>query len=90
MIQSLIDYMTKVTTLGTVTIIVFSFIIIGLDGFVKKVFRFFYLVSDSWQIGQPKRSTIFVNEVFQGKIVKSQVVISEIKTILWKKIGLVD
>lgn len=90
MIQSLIDYMTKVTTLGTVTIIVFSFIIIGLNGFVKKVFRFFNLVSYPWQIGQPKRGTIFVNEVFQGKIVKSQVVISEIKTILWKKIGLVD
>ena len=31
------------------------------------------------------RSAVFVNEVFEGKIVKSQVVISEIKTILWKK-----
>jgi len=89
-IQSLIDYMAKVTTLGTVTIIVFSFIIVGLDGFVKKVFRFFNLVSDPWQIGQPKWGTIFVNEVFQGKIVKSKVVISEIKTILWEKVGLVD
>jgi hypothetical protein len=90
MIEGFIDNMAKVTTFGAVAIVIFALIIIGFYGLVKEVFCFLDLVSYPWQISQPKRSAVFVDEVFEGKIVKSQVVISEIKTILWKKVRLVD
>jgi len=89
-IEGFVDDMAKVATFGTITIIVFALIIIGFYGLVKEVFCFLDLISYPWQISQSEGSAVFVNEVFEGKIVKSQVVISEIKTILWKKVRLVD
>lgn len=89
MVERLIDHVTKVTTFGTITIKVFSFIVVGFNGLVEKVFCLFDLISNPGQICQPKRGAVFVNKVFEGKIVKCQVIISEIKTILWKKVGLV-
>ncbi len=53
--------MVKVTTFGTVTIIILTGITIGFHGPFKKIFRLFYLVGNPGQIHQPEWRSIFID-----------------------------
>jgi hypothetical protein len=53
-----------VATLGAITIMIFTFIVIGLHGFVEKIFSLFDLIPYSGKVGESERGTVFFNQIF--------------------------
>jgi hypothetical protein len=78
-----------VRALGAVTIIVFAFIFVLFDGIGKHPLGFVDLHPDFWKIGQLHRRTILVDQAFDIKPVKEQVVVLYHKIFLRKVEGLV-
>jgi hypothetical protein len=80
--------MMKVVALGAIAKMIFPFIGIVFNGPVKKVARFFYLISYLGQVNKTERSAVFFNEILKRYPMKSEVVIPQIKAFLWEIIAL--
>lgn len=88
--QSLLNDMTKMATLGTITISVLPFILVALDRSVKPVFSLFDLIANFGQVGHFEWRPILIYQIFERNAMKTQLTIVQIKTILRKIISLLD
>jgi hypothetical protein len=82
--------MVKVAALGTITVMVFSRIVMRLDGPVEEVPGFLDLLAYAGQVHKPERGVILIYQVLKRYAVKGQIVITEVKTFLRKVITLLD
>jgi len=80
----------KMIAFGAITEIVPAVILMLLDGPVEEVPGFLDLVPDFWQIDEPERSAMFVNQMLQGNSMEGEVSVSKIKSFLGEIIGLLN
>jgi hypothetical protein len=76
--------MVEMVTLGTVAIVITSFVFMLADRPVKQVPGFFYLVTYFGKIHQPKWCTVFVDQVLKGDALECEVSVPDVKAFLWK------
>jgi len=78
----------EVATFRAIAIMVSSLVIICFNSPFKQVTGFLDLIPDSWQIHQPEGRPVFIDQVFEGDPVESEVISTVIKAILRKVIAL--
>jgi hypothetical protein len=79
-----------VTTLCTIAVFVCALVGVGLDSLAKKIADTLYLLSNLWQVGYLKWCSILLDEIFQRDVMKEQITILKIKTVLREIVGLID
>ena len=74
---------------GAIAIEIFAIVIQVVNGIVKMLFRFLYLLANFWQIGNFQRRTVFFYERVQVNPMKMETIILQSEAILRKIKGLV-
>ena len=65
MFECFTHHVVEVTAFGTVTIVIFTGIIIGFYGPVEEITGLLYLLPDTRQVHQPERSAVFIDQILK-------------------------
>jgi hypothetical protein len=89
-LQGFADNMMKVTAFGTIAVMVISLVVGGFHRPPEKISGLFNLVPDAWQVHQPERGAVFIDEVLQRNAVESEITILQVESFLRKIVRLFD
>jgi len=89
-LHHLIEDIAEVIALGAIAIVIVARIVERFDGPVEEVLGFLDLCTDTRQIGQLQRCTIFLDQVLDREVVESEISVVDIKSFLWEIKCLID
>jgi hypothetical protein len=82
--------MVEMTAFRAVAEMVLALVIEVVDGSVEQIAGLFDLIPDAGKIHESKRGPVFLDQVFQGYTVESEIAITQIKSVLREVITLLD
>lgn len=88
--EGFLNDVSKMAAFGAIAVIIFSLVMLAFHRTVKPILRLLDLITDFGEISDLERCAVFINKVFQGDAVKTQVAIMQIEAFLWKIICLLN
>ena len=69
---------------------IFTLVVGGFHGSSEQIPGLLYLIPDPWQVHEPERGAIFIDEVLQRNAVESEITILQVETFLREIVRLFD